>query len=348
MHLNGQLADFPDTTFSLRQYGERTATRDFWYHQLIRQMNGQAVVFVGAQLDEPPLWQHLELRGSRGRRLRELRPGSYLVSPTLSSARAAILEEYNIAWVEMDAETFAQDVLAPMQAEFEAGHTAVRRREAPQRADQLVQSLSELRLEPSEDTREFLLGREPTWADLGDDGYAIVRAFETDLAEEFEAGESRIMLFTGTAGSGKSTTLMRLGLQLDATGSDVRWLNLEAETTIPRIRSAVRTSPPDVLLIDDLDVFGASAGRLVIELLEDSDDLRIIAAVRSSRYEALELDATLPARELTVPHLADSDIDDLLDALTSAGRLGELRGMGRREQCLTSYEARRIVSSSSR
>ncbi len=125
---------------------------------------------------------------------------------------------------------------------------------------------------------------------------------------------------------------MRLGLRLDAAGRNVRWLNVEAETTIARIRAALRVTPPDVLLIDDFDVFGGSAGRLLLELEQDLPDALIIAAVRSSKYELLELADTAPGRELTVPHLADSDIDDLLDALTNAGRLGELRGMSRSEQ----------------
>src|SRR5690348_15985960 len=99
-------------------------------------MNGQAVVFVGTQLDEPPLWQHLELRGTRGRRLRELRPGSYLVSPTLPDARAAMLEEFNITWVQMDAEIFADEVLSSLTAEFGSGQRVISRREAPQRADE--------------------------------------------------------------------------------------------------------------------------------------------------------------------------------------------------------------------
>ncbi len=197
VHLNGRLSDFPETTFSFRQYGERTATRDFWYHQLVRQMNGQAVVFVGTELDEPPLWQHLELRGARGRRLRELRPGSYLVSPSLSAARAAMLEEFNINWVEMDAERFATEVLLPMSEEFASGLRSVSSREAPQRADELLQSLSELRLEPASDTREFLLGREPVWADFGDDGYAILRQFDADLYANIENEPSGVVVLTG-------------------------------------------------------------------------------------------------------------------------------------------------------
>jgi hypothetical protein len=330
VHLNGRLTDFPATTFSFRQYGERTARRDYWYHQLVRQMNGQAVVFVGTTLDEPPLWQHLELRGKRGRRVRELRPGSYLVSPSLPAARAAMLEEFNIDWIEMDAEEFAVDVLARFAEECEAGLRIVARREAPRREDQPLRPVSELRLEAAQDTREYLLGREPVFADFGDEGYAITRMFEDDLLDSVNAHPSGILLVTGTAGSGKSSTLMRLGLRLDAAGRDVRWLNIAAETTARRIRAAVNTEAPDVVLVDDIDIFGSHTGPLLADLGEDSPDLLVVAAVRSSRYERLELAESLndlDFREVVVPHLADDDIEVLLEALSNAGRLGALRGL---------------------
>jgi hypothetical protein len=167
IHLNGSLDDIPDVTFSFRQYAERTAVPDFWYMNLVRQMVGQAVVFVGTTLDEPPLWQHIELRGRRGQRMRELRPGSYLISPSLPAARRAMLTEFNIDWVEMSADEFAADVLAGMADEQAEGLRALTRRGAPQRGRELLERVGELRLQPAEDLRDFLLGREPEWADFG-------------------------------------------------------------------------------------------------------------------------------------------------------------------------------------
>jgi hypothetical protein len=63
IHLNGVLADFPDVTFSQRQYGERLAQPEMWFQALVRDLRSAPVVYVGTTLDEPPLWQHIEMRG---------------------------------------------------------------------------------------------------------------------------------------------------------------------------------------------------------------------------------------------------------------------------------------------
>jgi len=91
--LNGTTDDLPDrVTFSVNQYADRLANRlDPWYLRLTADLLTRSFVFVGTSLDEPPLWQHIAIRGERGRDLRELRPRSYLVIPKLDRARKALL-----------------------------------------------------------------------------------------------------------------------------------------------------------------------------------------------------------------------------------------------------------------
>ena len=89
IHLNGGLADVPDhVTFSVLQYSERLSRTEPWYVRLIADLVTRPIVFIGTKLDEPPLWQHLEMRRARGARgTRELRPRSYLVTPSLETQR---------------------------------------------------------------------------------------------------------------------------------------------------------------------------------------------------------------------------------------------------------------------
>ena len=115
VHLNGTINDFPNVTFSQRQYGERLAHPDLWYQALIRDLRSSPVVFVGTTLDEPALWQHIEMRGRKGQG-RELRPGSYLVSPSLPTARRAILKDhFNIDWIPLKAGQFVEQVLSELE-----------------------------------------------------------------------------------------------------------------------------------------------------------------------------------------------------------------------------------------
>src|SRR5207245_7302799 len=80
---------------------------------------------------------------------------------------------------------------------------------------------------------------------------------------------------------------------------------------------------------------GSGAGELMKDLIVDKPSLRIIAAVRSTRLERLRLPEALAGTRLlqvSVPNLEDQDIELLLDALTRAKRLGELRDKTRAEQ----------------
>ena len=333
VHLNGRLADFPAMTFSQRQYGERTAGPDLWYQQFVRDYAAHPVVFVGTSLDEPPLWQHLELRGRRRAERRELRPGSYLVTRSLPAARNAILRAYNVDHVPMYQEDFATEVLAALSQEAAEG-LRVRAGERRSGGERALLDVGELRRDVGGDPREFLWGREPIWRDLTD-GYAIQRTFEGSLERSIAESGARVAVLTGTAGSGKSTTLMRLALQYHAEGRDVRWLNLASDLSVRSLRDAARVSGASVVIVDDADTFGESTGPLLSELASDNPDLLVAAAIRSTRYGHLAIETHLrdtPYFQLTVPNLDDDDIDLLLDALAAANRLGALTGKPRGEQ----------------
>src|SRR5688500_3099293 len=84
------------------------------------------------------------------------------------------------------------------------------------------------------------------------------RAVDHELLEAVN-GDERLIVVTGTAGTGKSTSIMRAALAVSAQGTRVMRLNHEAHLRAHRIRRAVDADKPDVLLIDDLDRLGAAA-----------------------------------------------------------------------------------------
>lgn len=332
VHLNGSLEDVPDITFTGRQYGERQATPDLWYAALARELASQPFLFVGTTLDEPPLWQYIEARGVKPRRGRELRPGSFLVTPKLSRARGLALRQYQVDWVDGTGESFEQDVLACLD---DAAKTGLKRAlRAPSREQTLI-PLDDATIDDAQgDEREFLLGRAPRWADLAD-GFATERDFDRSLLEQVQYERPGLVVVTGTAGAGKSASAMRMLLALRAEGDDVAVLNADADLRGYRIRKAVQESDAAVLWIDDLDRFGR-----VRDILDDlhtaRPDLLVVAALRSTRYDALGLSALVESRsdalEAAAPPLADGDIDGLLDRLEQANRLGTLKGKTRAQQ----------------
>jgi len=334
IHLNGRVGDYPAVTFSLRQYGERSARHDPWYFHLVSDLSSHPIIFVGTVLDEPLLWQHIELRRSREPRTRELRPGSYLVTTNISAARKAILEDFNIQLIEMRHEEFAEEFLKKMETQRLQGLVTLSGRQGASPSSKVLKRVADARNEKSDLPGEFLLGREPNWGDIVE-GTAVKREFESDLKASIESMPQQLALVTGTAGAGKSTTVMRLALAYQSDGKEVVWMNPETDVTLRQIRDAVRLAKADYLVIDDADVFGSITGSFLRDIANDNKALKVIAGMRSTKFERLHIEEELAdcGRLIySIPHLGDSDIDLLLDALAKAKRLGALRGLSRAQQ----------------
>jgi hypothetical protein len=340
--LNGDIDGIPDNiTFSATQYAERLARPEPWYVRVVADLVSRPFVFVGTQLEESPLWQHVELRKHRGGRgTRELRPRSYLVVPKLDAARRSLLSEYNVVWVPMTAQEFDAQVLARLRSVREAGLTALTRELGASpfelRAVPLVSDLATSGAQSS----EFLIGGHPVWSDIHD-GRAVARACDEDLwthvlGARNQAGAKGAIVVTGTAGSGKSAALMRVALRLNAEGQSVGWLDSEGSLSPHEIRAGMRIhEAPGVLCVDDADMYGSEAGSIVRELSLRLPYPLVILGVRSGRVDLVlheNLIRDVGVREFAMPPLADSDIDGLLDVLSRENRLGLLRGKTRDEQ----------------
>ena len=326
IHLHGRLTDFPALTFGVREYARRQALPDLLYARLAADLTTHPTIFVGTTLDESPLWQYVEMRNLREARARELRPRSYLVTPSLPAARAALLHQYNVMHIPMTQAQFAESVLAPMENARLEGLALFS--DARYRSPSRLKSVHTLRGQGGPARADFLMGREPAWTDLTD-GFAIEREFEKTTLDPLVSTDVPLIVLTGTAGSGKSTTLMRLALTLDAQGRSVSWLDAQDDEGLQGLRDAVRVAAPDVLAIDNIDVYGHGAGPFMADLVERASPNLLIAAMRGTRYEQLQVESALKDchyGQVVVPNLEDSDISLLVNALTRANRLGDLRG----------------------
>jgi hypothetical protein len=337
VHLNGMLADIPDDiTFSASQYAERLAREDPVYMGLAAELLSHPFVFIGTKLDEPPLWQHIQLRFSKGRRMKELRPQSYLLTPTLDKAREVSLSQFNIDWLNMTAESFAQNAAklsegaAKGLAYLSSGSQTVGLTKIPE--------VTEVATEPNKRTL-FLLGSEPIWADV-QSGRAIERESDSELCttlmSECASAVKKMFVVSGTAGSGKSTTLMRAALYVSNEGLRVGWIDRETNIAPRAIRSQSKSgSFPDAVFIDDADIYGPELSTLIRDLVFSGRRPLVVIGLRSGKVDRALNPALLKEvnrAEMVMPHLADSDIEDLIHSLDRENRLGKLKGLGFAQQ----------------
>jgi hypothetical protein len=327
VHLNGTLRNYPGVTFSPPQYGARASRSDTAYASLARDLLSHPVVFIGTQLDEPPLWQYIGLRGEPPSG-RELRPKSFLVVPSLPRARAAMLERFNVRHVPLDAEQFAERFLKP------AVSAGVVRPSYSTTTGNPYEGLDVALGEPPNAPADFLLGREPTWSDITA-GFAIERSFESTLHDAATDEHNRVILITGTAGAGKSTTLRRVALTLQSEGKNVKWLRPESAESVAQLRAAGLASDADAIAIDQTERFRGRGVDLIRGLAEPEDGPQVIAAYSGGPFDELQIEQVLSdLSPLTaeVPLLDDDDIRGLVDALTRANRLGRLAGLAPDQQ----------------
>lgn len=340
VYLNGSLGDVPDyVTFSVTQYAERLAKPEPWYMRFTADLLTSPMVFIGTRLDEPPMWQHLTMRqSSGGREMRELRQRSYLVTPKVDRTRLALLAEFNVVWVEMTTEEFTSEVLSEMKPAASSGLAFLKTQPTEEQRDAKLSEVSELASNPGLHN-EFLLGEEPIWADL-QSGRAIVREADADVQKVVGVALSkekpRVIVVTGTAGSGKSTSLMRECLLLSGDGRRIGWVGRESELVPAQIRSAMRANDaPPVLAIDDADVYGAELSSLVRDIALREPYPLVLLAIRSGRVDRFLNPVILEGierTELVMPPLGDRDIADLITLLEREKRLGILTGKPRHEQ----------------
>lgn len=331
VHLNGTLDDIPDVTFTEPQYGGRLGTPDYLYEQLTAELLSYPVVFVGTTLREPIFWQYVKLRDDRGPRgVSEQRPASYLVCPELAPDRRRLLGTYNIRWVPMTAAEFATQVLTQIEDAAATGLRALRAASTDHGVR--LPTVADVASVSSSSVSEYLTGAHPRWDDIRS-GRAVERIFEHDIPADFPRG---VLLVTGTAGAGTSTTLKHLALRMLGEDRDVRWLDADDDLDLQRLGHRLRNTEKDIVVfIDDADTRGRALNDLVADVRASLADVVVVLGMRAVRIDRVMRDWQPNGEdevEVVVPLLQDEDIVLLLHALEHDNKLGILTDLSPEER----------------
>ena len=332
IHLNGSINDdLSRITFSHTQYAQRLSTEDTWYAELAKDLIISPVVFIGTQLDEPSLWSYIENRQKRGiEGNNELRPKSYIVLPAMNPPLRDMLRHYNIHWLNMSCEEFANDVIAKVEEECKTGLEGLRRSEGDRGVVLDRYDLQSIITAQRDIKSDLFLGAEPSWNDIVNNK-TIEREFDTDLykncTSQGNTKKRKLVVITSTAGAGKTASLKRLALRLHSEGKRTLWFDKCIATELRTINQAINESKAEVVFVDDADIYGASLNNVFETVLDSAYASLIVVALRSSRIDRCiqpNRISRFDYTELTVPNLTDADIEGILRALRLAKRLGVL------------------------
>jgi tetratricopeptide (TPR) repeat protein len=362
--LNGSLPGLIDKlTFSVMQYARRSASfHDIWYDHFVRDYVTHPTLFVGTELNEPLLMQYLAVREGRLSRdgshldFPERRPKSYLISPRISEPNREFLKTLNIVGVEATAREFFEWLFSQIRQLY--SRSDILKRKYPDLATELQAGGDRLNLDEiqaledffksfqrvpeqahrSDHPKNYLLGFTPTWQDITNNYDApreITKVVIDKLGDSNQKKAFQVFTLIGSAGSGKSTILMRSATHLSREGFIVFYSNGMSLPLAHNIRRVLNLIPGYSILIVDNGEIAAPIMPEILEQLQTSERPPVVLlASQANLYDRLERRLAGPCKPelIAVPHMSPADIDNILRVLDHNGLLGKLQGKSLEEQ----------------
>ncbi|WP_280361825.1 metallophosphoesterase [Nocardia wallacei] len=287
-HMNGVVAD--DGTGDIRFGTEAPASEHYgaWTRFSAQLLARSTVVFLTDSIAYTDLWAYITRRSATNDRIR---PAAFLVCPNLPKVYEAALSTYGVQWIRSSVAEFANSCLSTSNQKVSEGLDRISRRRSRQSAG-IDLSVRAKTLHAGPGRREYLRGLEPKWGDVVDRIPAELSVLDRLEERIDKCSPGDILVVSGTAGSGRTTTLMQIALRLVAKGVAVGWVGSRSGQQISRISSIVDKVDADVyevIIVDDADGFGDWAERLLSDLAKYRKKRRIvIAGVRSVWYNMIE------------------------------------------------------------
>ena len=345
-YLHGRLDDIPDrVTFSQEQYSERMAKFDAYYDILASEILSHPFIFIGSELEEDIFWHYIYLRKRKGsiRDFNELRPKSFIILPKLSTTKQELLKEYNITWIPKTCKEFINDFLIPLEDQTKQGLIAIKKQatESVMNTIPFVSGLITSTKNLKQPRLHYLLGVEPSWKDISSN-LSITRDKESqwfnilkDHLNQPIQKPTPIVLFTGTAGDGKTSIAMRLALKLTNQGKNIGWLDRNSNIPPYKIKELVHsTDNLEALFIDTPDMYGPEFSKIISQLSMSRKLAVIVLVLRSTKIDKMKifLDQSISIEEYNTYPLTDNEINKLLDLLEQENLIGALKAMSREKQ----------------
>lgn len=355
IYLHGKLPCNPeDVIFSSKQYAKAALKNQPLYSQFVFDYATHATVFIGTDLNEPLFESYIESREGRGG-YAELRPKSFIITPSLSPVKSEILKsEYNVHHIKGTTQDFlnwinkVQNDLPSKKEilkntypnllsvlEF-ADLSNVSNNSKNEFASSFKRVPTEYKIKPIRSA--FLLGTNPSWNDIFkeiDIPRTITTKIQNEIDNDFKdnsvSEKQKILSIIGYAGSGKSTIIKRLGLSLSQNG---RTVFISDSDYLPRpdhIVNVLNAIKEKVILIFDNAKNVTSQLENLVKAFSTLDYVpTIILALRSNQKDRLNYIINpdiIEHSQYTIQDLDDDEINNLIMRLDNNNLLGRLKGM---------------------
>lgn len=333
--------------FSLQDYGNIVARDSVWLKILADEITFNPFIVIGASLEESDIEYYLARRSSLPPDAVNTAP-SLFVSRTIDSVTRATCRRFGLVPVESDAETFLLQLDALAGTRPSALELVL-----PRDRDSLFKGLPTERAQrvffrqwivvdpldlpaqlPEKESISLLRGTEPHWSQLLKH-QDVERSTLTEILQRIivwvQSGtrQRTVEILLSGAGSGKSTGLMRLCLNLVASGVRVFYFTgneriADAET-VELIQKLVK---PAVFIVDSI----AEHATQVAAIIKRLDELRlshvyIVGAERIQRRERVSnAFVNMPFKSTELARLSSSEALALVAKLRNEGLLGRKAG----------------------
>lgn len=363
VYLHGKLPCMPDEViFSTQQYAKSQLVNQPLYSQFVYDYAVLPTIFIGTDLNEPLFERYIEAREGRFGS-RELRPKSFLITPSLSPIKIDNLKSYyNVHHVTGTTKDFLL-WLGSIKSELPEREEILRRNnpnvlkiwDFANIPGMKIKSLDEFAKSfirvPKDNTKiiqrsGFLLGTSPRWNDIVCEldiprtlTKEIYNVIEETLEKKSASEKMTVINIVGYAGAGKSTILKRLGFTLSQNGHTVFLTYSDYIPKVEEITNVLSLINDRVILLFDNAKNVLSQLTQLLQGINEYVSVQpiIVLAIRSNYVDKLNyyLDPeVVNILNFNIPNLDDTEITNLIGKLDQNNLLGVLKGKTQKERFL--------------
>lgn len=315
--------DFGDTDELPRGHPRRS-----WANRFRAELLERPALFISLTADSPALWDALR---AADRHVDRAGYPTFLVGPEGTATARARLHATGLQHIRMGPSNFVTTQLGPGGISYQQGRQLLSRAHESTVHGVGVERVDQLLAGAREGDSTFLRGRDPHWGDIKAKQLAPrLSLFDEVLERTAPSAEGRlpIVLVKGSAGTGKTTTLMQVAHHLHQKHAwHVGWVDRGTQISSFAVANQVQQQNLGAVFVDDIDLFKSSASDFM-RRLNDNGQRLVIASIRSSRYN--EIPAGFPAESVNLNReITDNDLKKLIKALDKNTLISGLKGLSR-------------------